>query len=137
MTLKTKLRPILLTGLLAGSGAASADSVIDVRHSMVASAETVSGSVVTFSLSVRNTGMAALRNISLDPANADIVLGTSAPLYIDTLAVGEEVQLQWSINSPLALDYLQNGAPLFFRVEADTLGQLVAFPVYSHGEAGL
>ncbi len=133
------LRTFLVAFAVTMAVPAVADVELDVRHELVSSYETASGTHAVLNLYLRNTGTVPVHHLIIESANTYLAFDLdTASLNVGFIGVGDEAQIQWTVTSPALLEYMDSGTPFFFRATAkEQGGARVAFPVYSRGDVRL
>jgi len=136
------LQKILLLGFLVFVVAASpayAEVALTARHNLISIQPDGAGSILTFSIVISNSGSSTLSHAKLvakDPLIAeDSATNTKV---IGTVASGESVAMDWTVNSALSTDQLSAGMDIPFNIQVeavDDAGNTATFRMESKGGA--
>lgn len=138
MKLYKKIGVTAIFALLASSPA-YADVMLTGKHNLVSIQPEGTGSLLTFSLSLSNTGTSAMSYAKLVAKDPLIVSdAATATKRIDVLSAGDTVMLDWTVSSSLSPDQLTPGMDIPFNIEAeaaDDAGNFASFLIASKGGA--
>lgn len=131
--MRKRFLALLVSGWLMLGSMAWAESPIFVNHTLTGYTMGTGSAVMNFSLTVKNPGNSSITNLILSYVPLMIISRDPITLNIGTLDPQAEVQVPFTITTPMLLDHMKfSGQPLFWIGSCtDDNGNQIQFPVNS------
>lgn len=131
--MRKPIAALLFLCWLMPAGKAWAESPIVVSHTLTGYAVSRDAVVLNYTLSVKNTGTSCIPNLTLSPVPLFIIGKERATLNIGSLDQQAEVQVPFTITTPMLLgESALKSQPLFWAGECtDGSGNVVRFSTRS------
>ena len=125
----------IFTMVLISNTMAFADGQLQLHHQVVDSQQNGAYQTVSFRLTIDNLSSQDLHRVRLLPSGSEFSSLTQDNLInIGNLPAMGQAVIEWTANTPVAVEYFQSGMPVFFIKAKQEHGELIELPVYSHGE---
>lgn len=111
----------------------------DVSHRVIGYQQNGVYQSIDLQLVVNNNSEVDLHRVKLSPSSREFSSNEqNSQLNIGNLPSMGQAIVNWTINTPVAVEYFQSGMPVFFIIKAKQgNGENVEIPIYSHGEQPL
>ena len=133
--MKLQKRQILAPVAIAALGLSAnvfAGVPISVTHSLSAVSGSTTGTSATYLIQVENHSPSPIKDLQLSPATNDMVADSSSQLVLHHIPPGGTRSVEWTVESPVAVDLIRHNPALSFRATSvHNDGTAMAFPVYS------
>ena len=131
---------VLLTGFYSlTSFSVNAESQIELKHAVTNSYSNGTYQSVSITLHLNNLSNQDYHRVKLSPSGS-IFSGSEQDNLVSVgylPAMGQNT-VEWTFNTPIAIEYFNSGMPIYFLIKAKYHGnEEIEIPVYSHGGAEL
>lgn len=130
---------MLLTTLLCFSSQAFADGQLKLSHAVTHAEQIGDYQTISLTLTVDNLTSTDLHRVKLSPTSTEISSNEQDRLVnIGYLPSMGQAIIEWTVKTPVSIEYFQSGMPVFFIIKAkQESGDEIEIPIYSSGKSYL